>query len=53
MLRHTRATDMIVEKGVSTKATSLYLGHSSTAITLDMYVKDKVNVKELFSRDMI
>lgn len=53
MLRHTRATDMITNKGVSTKAASLYLGHSSTATTLDMYVKDKVNIKDLFHRDLI
>ena len=53
MLRHTRATDLIVNKGVSTKATSLYLGHSTTSITLDMYVKDRVNVRELFDKDII
>jgi integrase len=53
MLRHTRATDMIINKGVSTKAASQYLGHASTAITLDMYVKDRVDVDLLFSRDAI
>lgn len=53
MLRHTRATDMIINKGCSTKAASLYLGHSSTAITLDMYVKDRVNIEELFAKDSI
>lgn len=53
VLRHTRATDMIVHKGVGAKATSLYLGHSSTAITLDMYVKDRVNILELFAKDSI
>jgi len=53
MLRHTRATDMIINKGISTKATSLYLGHSSTAITLDMYVKDRVNIDDLFAKDSI
>ena len=53
MLRHTRATDMIINKGISTKATSLYLGHSSTAITLDMYVKDRVNIESLFAKDSV
>lgn len=53
MLRHTRATDMIINKNVSMKATSQYLGHSSTAITLDMYVKDRVDIDELFAMDSI
>ena len=45
--------DMIINKNVSMKATSQYLGHSSTAITLDMYVKDRVDIDELFDRDRI
>lgn len=53
MFRHSRATDMIINKGVSIKATSLWLGHSGTSITLDMYVKDKVNANDLFSKDLI
>lgn len=53
IFRHSRATDMIINKGVSIKATSLWLGHSGTSITLDMYVKDKVNANDLFSKDLI
>ncbi len=53
MLRHARATDLLLKKGQSLKAVSLYLGHSSVAITAQMYIHDEVNISELFSRDMI
>ncbi len=36
-LRHSTATQM-VRKGIAIKKVSRYLGHASTAITLDMYV---------------
>ena len=53
MLRHARATDLLLKKGQSLKAVSLYLGHSSVAITAQMYIHDEVNISELFSRDLI
>ncbi len=53
MLRHARATDLLLEKQVSLKAVSKYLGHASTAITADMYIHDDFAVTEIFSRDRI
>jgi len=53
MLRHARATDMLLNKGVSLKAVSKYLGHSSVAITAQMYVHDEVNASALFAQDLI
>ena len=52
-LRHSRATDMLLNKGVSLKALSKYLGHSSVAITAEMYVHDEVNANALFALDSI
>ena len=45
MLRHARATDLLLRKGQSLKAVSKYLGHSSTAVTADMYIHDEVGSK--------
>lgn len=52
-LRHARATDMLRAKGVSLKAVSRHLGHSTTATTADMYIHDSVDYRQLFSRDTI
>jgi integrase/recombinase XerD len=41
-LRHFCATHRYVELGEDIKAVSSYLGHSSTGITLDMYVDSKI-----------
>lgn len=46
-LRHSFATRMIAA-GKSVKAVSTYLGHSSTAITQDMYVHDELRDEDLF-----
>jgi len=46
MFRHSFATRMI-EKGVDVKAVSKYLGHSSTAITMDLYVHTEPTNEEL------
>lgn len=46
-LRHSFATRMIIA-GRSVKAVSTYLGHSSTAITQDMYVHDELIDDDLF-----
>ncbi len=51
MLRHARATDLLLNKAVSLKAVSKYLGHASTAITADMYIHDVFSVSEIFSQD--
>ena len=50
--RHTRATDLLVNKEYSLKAVSTYLGHSSTAITADMYIHDSISPDDLFSKDL-
>ena len=52
-LRHSRATDMLMNKGISLKAVSKHLGHSSVAVTANMYIHDSVNYHELFSRDLV
>ncbi len=44
---------MLLNKGVSLKALSKYLGHSSVAITAEMYVHDEVNANALFALDSI
>lgn len=41
-LRHFCATHRYVELGEDIKAVSNYLGHSTTGITLDMYVESKI-----------
>ncbi|MEI6874937.1 MAG: site-specific integrase [Spirochaetota bacterium] len=46
--RHTFATRAMARTG-KTKAISLYLGHSSVAITLDMYVHEELTDEELAS----
>ena len=51
MLRHARATDMLLSKNLSLKAVSTYLGHSSTAITADMYIHDEFDATALFAQD--
>ena len=52
-LRHSRATDMLLNKGISLKAVSKHLGHSSVAVTANMYIHDSVNYHELFSKDLV
>jgi len=41
-LRHFNATYRHVELGEDIKAVSNYLGHSTSAITLDMYVNNRI-----------
>jgi len=45
-MRHAFATHL-KNRGVSIKAISKYLGHSSTAITWDMYIEDSIEFNEL------
>lgn len=45
-LRHTFAT-LQIRKTHKVKGVSLYLGHSSTAITQDMYVHEELDLKDL------
>ena len=52
-LRHSRATDMLLNKAVSLKAVSKFLGHANVAITAEMYVHDEVDYHELWSQDSI
>jgi len=47
-LRHSFATRMI-QQTRKVQAVSQYLGHSSSAITLDMYVHEELTTEELFS----
>ena len=47
-LRHYFATHFIVEKGKSIKAVSSYLGHASTATTMNMYVHDTLKPEDIF-----
>jgi integrase/recombinase XerD len=46
MLRHTRASQLIKKTG-KIKAVSEYLGHSTTAITLDMYCHEYLEDEDL------
>jgi integrase len=52
-LRHSRATDMHINKGISLTATSHQLGHADPSLTAKMYVHDQVDYAELFARDRI
>lgn len=45
-LRHTFAT-LQLQKNRKVKALSIYLGHSSTAITQDMYVHEELDMEDL------
>ncbi len=53
MLRHSRATDMLLNKDISLKAVSKFLGHAAVATTAQMYIHDEVDYQYLFSRDSI
>ena len=53
MLRHGRATDLLLRKGQSLKAVSKYLGHHSVSTTAGMYIHDAVDVNEIFAMDSI
>jgi site-specific recombinase XerD len=48
LTRHSFATTQIISKKKSIKSISNYLGHSSTAITQDLYVHDNLEYKDLF-----
>lgn len=50
-LRHSFATNTLLLKKKSLKAVSLYLGHSSTSITADMYIHDELIPEDLFDGD--
>jgi integrase/recombinase XerD len=41
LLRHSTASYLLLEKGRSAKYVSRYLGHSTPAVTLDMYVHEQ------------
>ena len=51
MLRHTFATRMILA-GKTVKAVSVYLGHSGTAFTQDMYVSDTLGLDDIMDTMM-
>jgi integrase/recombinase XerD len=44
--RHFFATEKIVREKKDIKGVSLYLGHSTTAVTMDMYVQSKLTPEE-------
>lgn len=50
IFRHSFATNTLLDKGKSLKAVSEYLGHSSTAITADLYVHDRLQPEDLFGQ---
>lgn len=50
IFRHSFATNTLLNKGKSLKAVSEYLGHSSTAITADLYVHDRLQPEDLFGQ---
>ena len=52
-LRHSRATDLHIVKGVSLTATSRFLGHADPSITAKMYVHDDVDYDEVWKKDRI
>ncbi|MBA7545982.1 hypothetical protein ES705_38364 [subsurface metagenome] len=47
-LRHSFATDKILQYPAHLTAISRYLGHSSTAITTQFYVHDELTDAQLF-----
>ena len=53
VMRHARATDLHINKGISLTATSRLLGHADPSITAKMYVHDQVDYSELFRKDRI
>ena len=52
-LRHAKASDLLLKKGFSLKSVSRHIGHSSTAITAEMYIHDSIDFHEMFSKDLI
>jgi len=50
IFRHSRAT-YLLQNGFSLKAVSKFLGHSSTAITADLYIHDSIDYEEMFALD--
>ena len=46
-LRHSFATIQLIEKKKSLTAVSQYLGHSSTAITANLYIHDQLNATDI------
>ncbi len=46
-LRHSFATELLINENKSLKAVSKYLGHSTTAITSDFYIHDELSIKDL------
>ena len=55
-MRHSFAT-LAIREGASIKAVSTYLGHSSTSITMDMYVHESLEktqkIRRAFNRDRL
>lgn len=51
LLRHSFATNQIISKKKSVKSISTYLGHSTTAITQDLYVHDNLEYSDLFKEE--
>ena len=52
-LRHSRSTDLLLNKGLSLKAVSKVLGHQSVSTTAQMYIHDAVDYHQLFAMDAI
>lgn len=46
-LRHSFATELLINEKKSLKAVSKYLGHSTTAITSDFYIHDELSIKDV------
>jgi len=46
--RHSFCTNMLIINNKSLKAVSLYVGHSSTSITSDMYIHDELKPSDVF-----
>ncbi|KKS81183.1 MAG: Integrase [Candidatus Wolfebacteria bacterium GW2011_GWC1_43_10] len=52
-MRHSRATDLHIVKGVSLTATSRFLGHADPSITAKMYVHDDVDYDAVWEKDRV
>jgi len=50
IFRHSRAT-YLLKHGFTLKAVSQFLGHSSTAITADIYINDSIDYNEMYELD--
>lgn len=53
VMRHSRAMDMHINKGISLTATSRQLGHADVSTTAGMYIHTEVDYDELFDKDLV